>query len=83
MRQRTFGDVVEVGPQEDIGGTAPSDVVDHTIELDPVKLEPLDLLPVLGLDDELVLPEALAPVPGPLFDDDEGASLCVHAPSAR
>lgn len=59
------------------------------IELDPEKLDPLDLLPLLlDPDDEpvvrIVSPE-LPPeleMPGPL-DESVGASLWVQTPSAR
>ena len=71
----------------------------NTTELDPEKLDPLDLLPLLELDDE---PDAemLGPVPPPEFEIpgplepadgaaspdsplDDFASLCVQTPSAR
>ena len=59
------------------------------IELEPEKLDPLDLLPLLELEDEP--PEMLGPLPlpvwlempGPLRDELDGASLCVQTPSAR
>lgn len=62
----------------------------NTIELDPEKLEPLDLLPLLELDEEPELADKLGPVPPPVLSempgpprDDDRASLCVHTPSAR
>ena len=62
----------------------------NTIELDPEKLKPLDLLPLLELDEEPELADRLGPVPPPVLSeipgpplDDDGASLCVQTPSAR
>lgn len=61
----------------------------NKIELDPEKLDPLDLLPLLELDEKLALPETLGAVAPPVLSeirgpprDDDSASLCVHTPSA-
>jgi hypothetical protein len=61
----------------------------NPVEL-PEKLDPLDLLPLLELEDELDRTEMLGPVPlpdaeipGPLLDGARSASLWVQAPSAR
>ena len=62
----------------------------NTIELDPEKLDSLDLLPLLELDEKLAFPDTLGGVSPPLLSeipgpprDDDSASLCVHMPSAR